>query len=565
MPNLVQSFHGRDIEFLRIIARLWGIELAASNIDKAQNELATAMLDQALFIDMLDSLPADARLTFDELIKADGKLPWATFTRRFGGIREAGPGRRDREKIYLNPVSPAEVLFYRGLIAKAFFDIPAGAKEFAFIPFDFLNIINREELSLVPSPNAVGDPIEQNPNAIMTESSAGSSEPLGRPALPKEHTRPLVASDRLLDDATTLLAALRMGLPLPDIRISVNVVLEFLSAAKIIHPVSHDEKGSGGEPLIDAVRRFLEASRQNAREMLVTAWLESVTFNELRQVPSLVCEGEWSNKPLVTRKYLLTLLKAIPETTWWSLPAFIHSIKEKDPDFQRPAGDYDSWFIKRKSDGTYLRGFDNWNEVDGALVRYIITGPMFWLGLVELAIPADNDEVSAFRVISGKSTISVAETGKLHVSSQGKINVPRHLPRLARYQIARFCEWDVEKEDEYHYRVSTASLKKAAEQGLKVKQLLSLLARNAATEIPPAFIKALKRWELNGIEARVEINTILKVSRPEVLEELRRTKSARFLGETLGPVSIVIKPGAQAKVLAALAEMGLLADVGENE
>jgi hypothetical protein len=190
---------------------------------------------------------------------------------------------------------------------------------------------------------------------------------------------------------------------------------------------------------------------------------------------------------------------------------------------------------------------------------------MFWLGLVELAIPADNDEVSAFRVISGKSTISVAETGKLHVSSQGKINVPRHLPRLARYQIARFCEWDVEKEDEYHYRVSTASLKKAAEQGLKVKQLLSLLARNAATEIPPAFIKALKRWELNGIEARVEINTILKVSRPEVLEELRRTKSARFLGETLGPVSIVIKPGAQAKVLAALAEMGLLADVGENE
>jgi hypothetical protein len=356
-----------------------------------------------------------------------------------------------------------------------------------------------------------------------------------------------------------------MGLPLPNTRIPVNVVLDFLSAAKIIRPSSYKEKVGGGAPVIEAVRRFLEASRKNALEMLFAAWLESVTFNELRQVPGLVCEGDWSNQPLVTRKYLLTLLKTIPENKWWSLPAFLHSIKDKDPDFQRPAGDYDSWFIKRESDGTFLRGFANWNEVDGALVRYAITGPLFWLGQVDLSISADSDVISAFRVKHDKSPMPFAETARLHVSSQGKIIVPRLSPRLARYQIARFCEWDEEKEDEYHYRVSTTSLKKAVEQGLKVRQLLNLLARNAAAEIPPAFIKALNRWELNGIEARVEFHTILKVSQPEVLEDLRRTKAGRFLGETLGPVSIVIKQGAQAKVLAALAEMGLLADMGGNE
>jgi hypothetical protein len=356
-----------------------------------------------------------------------------------------------------------------------------------------------------------------------------------------------------------------MGLPLPNTRIPVNVVLDFLSAAKIIRPSSYKEKVGGGAPVIEAVRRFLEASRKNALEMLFAAWLESVTFNELRQVPGLVCEGDWSNQPLVTRKYLLTLLKTIPENKWWSLPAFLHSIKDKDPDFQRPAGDYDSWFIKRESDGTFLRGFANWNEVDGALVRYAITGPLFWLGQVDLSISADSDVISAFRVKHDKSPMPFAETARLHVSSQGNIIVPRLSPRLARYQIARFCEWDEDKGDEYHYRVSTTSLKKAVEQGLKVRQLVNLLARNAAAEIPPAFIKALNRWELNGIEARVEFHTILKVSQPEVLEDLRRTKAGRFLGETLGPVSIVIKQGAQAKVLAALAEMGLLADVGGNE
>jgi hypothetical protein len=565
MPNLVQSFQGRDIGFLRIVARLWGIELAASDIDKVLDELTCAMLDQNLFMDMLDSLPADARSAFDSLINAEGKLPWVAFTRRFGEIREAGPGRRDREQIYLNPTSPAEVLFYRALMAKAFFNNPAGAQEFAYIPNDFIHLLSHGEYSLVPAVYTSGEYIDQNTNSINSAASMGSTVPLGRPASPKERARPLATSDRLLDDATTLLAALRMGLPLPNTRIPVNVVLDFLSAAKIIRPSSYKEKVGGGAPVIEAVRRFLEASRKNALEMLFAAWLESVTFNELRQVPGLVCEGDWSNQPLVTRKYLLTLLKTIPENKWWSLPAFLHSIKDKDPDFQRPAGDYDSWFIKRESDGTFLRGFANWNEVDGALVRYAITGPLFWLGQVDLSISADSDVISAFRVKHDKSPMPFAETARLHVSSQGNIIVPRLSPRLARYQIARFCEWDEDKGDEYHYRVSTTSLKKAVEQGLKVRQLVNLLARNAAAEIPPAFIKALNRWELNGIEARVEFHTILKVSQPEVLEDLRRTKAGRFLGETLGPVSIVIKQGAQAKVLAALAEMGLLADVGGNE
>ena len=96
-------------------------------------------------------------------------------------------------------------------------------------------------------------------------------------------------------------------------------------------------------------------------------------------------------------------------------------------------------------------------------------------------------------------------------------------------------------------------------------QLLSLLAKNAAAEIPPAFVRSLKRWETNGTEARVEVQTILRLSRPEVLEELRKSRAGRFLGESLGPVTVVVKPGAQARVLAALAELGLLAEAVHGE
>jgi hypothetical protein len=162
--------------------------------------------------------------------------------------------------------------------------------------------------------------------------------------------------------------------------------------------------------------------------------------------------------------------------------------------------------------------------------------------------------------VCSSDLIASDEKGKLTVSSNGRISVPRSVPRVARYLIARFCEWEPAKPDEYRYHVTTRSLQKAREQGLKVGQLLSLLARNAASEIPPSFVKALKRWELNGTEARVEVQTVLRVSRPEVLDELRKTKAGRFLGESLGPVTIIVKPGAQSKVLAALSEMGLLAE-----
>jgi hypothetical protein len=536
MPNLVQSLQARDLGHLRIVAGLWGVELTCTENESALKELVTALLSPELVEEILVSLPVEARSALDELADAGGKMPWAAFARQYGEIREAGPGRRDREQVYLSPVSTAETLYYRAFLAHAFFDTPNGAQEFAYIPEDLAKLL-RHESTLAPGPSPVGPGV------------GGRQEPLGRLATPKEREHPLPASDRLLDDATTFLAASRMGLEPPETQVPTGVIREFLKTAGIV-------VGEVSQP--EQVKSFLEMSRLQALSLLTNAWRTSDTFNELHQVPNLACEGEWSNQPLAAREFLFHLLEAVPESKWWSLSAFIRDIKARQPDFQRPAGDYDSWFIKRVSDGTFLRGFASWDEVDGALIRYLITGPMFWLGVVELARPEENEIITAFRV--NEKQVTTSEHEKLTVSSNGRIGVPRLVPRVTRYLISRFCEWDEVKPDEYRYRVTTGSLKKARQQGLKVGQLLSLLAKNAASEIPPAFVRSLKRWELNGTEARVEVQTILRVSRPELLEELHKSKAGRFLGESLGPVTVIVKPGAQAKVLAALAELGLLAE-----
>ena len=545
MPDLSQSLQNRDIGHLRVVAGFWGIDINAIGTEAVLAELVTACLDSKLAREMVDALHSEVKLALSALVEAHGKIPWANFARQFGEIREVGPGRRDREQVYLKTASAAEALFYRALIARAFFDTSAGAQEFAYIPDDLLEIIKKELITETKTDRNI------NPPEIPGERTPSGSI-AGRPASQKEKGQRLPACDRLLEDATTILAAMRMGKETSGTHIPAPVVMDFLSAAKIT---------GEGAPRIETVRAFLEASREQALESLEHAWEELDEFNELRQLPGLICEGEWTNQPRVTRTFLMNLLKDIPENQWWSLPALVRTIKEKCPDYQRPAGDYDSWFIKREVDGVYLRGFGSWEEVDGALVRYLISGPLFWLGRAELATPVDDPTITAFRILPRKVTAGKPENARLHVTSQGKINVPVLFPRSVRYQIARFCEWDEEKEDGYRYRVTAGSLLSANGKGLKVSQLLSLLAKNSASELPPAFVKALKRWEIKGTEARVEVQTILRVNSPEVLEALRKSKAGRFLGELLGPVTVVIKPGAQSKILTAIAELGLLAEV----
>ncbi|MEW6285426.1 MAG: helicase-associated domain-containing protein [Chloroflexota bacterium] len=553
MPDLFHSLLKQDIGHLRIIAELWGIELDSTTAEGALEELCASLLDPNLLAEIRASLPPEADSALTALAHAGGRLPWQTFTRRYGGIREVGAGKRDREKPYLNPASAAEVLYYRGLLARAFFDTQKGPQEFAYIPDDLLELMDKG----------------MNEERGKEEEAADSvSEPLGRPASPGERGRDLPAGDSLLDDAVTLLAALRLGMEPPPTTIPHAILQAFLQAAHIL-----SDKGT---PQPEAVKQFLEAPRPQALQRLQEAWQSSETFNELKLMPGIVCEGEWSNQPLETREFLLNLLGEIPQGKWWSLNAFLRGIKQNYADFQRPAGDYDSWFIKRAADGVYLRGFAHWDEVDGALVKFFITGILHWLGEVDLSIAEGATEPTAFRVRSNvpsqRSDIrpsTLDETGKIKVLSNGRIAVERTAPRVVRYQISRFCEWEEDgraakrtetTQGEYKYRITVRSLAKAKEQGLKAEHLLVLLSKHAEAGIPPSLVKALKRWEVHGVEARVETQVVLRVSRSQVLEEMRKSKAAKFLGEVLSPTAVIVKSGAIQKVMEAMAELGMLLD-----
>ncbi|GAB4542175.1 MAG: hypothetical protein Fur002_11930 [Anaerolineales bacterium] len=525
MPDLLSTLRKHDLGHLHIVAGFWGLELESRAADAAAEELSAAMLDAELTHETLDILPAAARPALDALLRAGGKIEWAAFSRQFGDIREMGEARRDRERPYLKPASSAEILFYRSMVEKAFFETEKGLQEFAYIPEDLRQVI-------------------QEARAI--EPSEPPAQPLGRLATPLEKARESLATDEILDDATTYLAALRVG---EDVSQFSPRFPALLAAAGLLRE---------NAPQPEAVKNFLEAPRPQALALLQNAWLASASFNELRLLPAIICEGEWKNQPQVTREFLLDLVAELPSEKWWSLPAFIRDLKVKFPDFQRPAGDYDSWFIKRAADGQYLRGFAYWDEVDGALVKDFFD-LLHWLGKADAARSENGEEITAFRLAAPRAEVS--PVARIKVAANGKILIPRAFSRAARYQLARFCAWAQEKSGEYIYFINAQSLRRANAQGLKAEQALALLMKYADGGVPPPLAKALKNWDASGVSARVESVSLVRADSPEILDALRKSKAGKFLGEALSPTAALVKRGAESKVAEALLELGVMAEI----
>ncbi len=572
LPELSQSLHHVDLGHLQIIARAWALELSARDARSGLQDLIAHLLNPQRLQQVIDELPEEARAAFWDLLDHGGCLSWALFTRRHGALREVGPARRDRERPYLAPASPTEALWYRGLLGRSFLNTPDGPQEFAYIPKDFL--------------------------ALLPEIPPKKLREFGRLASAQEQTTPFLAGDLILDDACTVLAASRNALRPEPFLLGQGPVSEFasayprfleelLSAAGLIDP--------SGMPSPEPVRSFLESGRGEALASLVRTWLNNAQLDELLLLPDRVVEGEIRNNPLETRRICLDFVSSAPSQRikltgellpeqagpaessrpFVSLASFIAAIRQHHPDFQRLAGDYDSWFIRQRSSGLYLRGFEHWDQVEGALIRFIICGPLHWLGLVDLAsedsdLADPNFRYSALRfshqspaLLNGEAPGSaLVETERWLTRSDGRILVPRLSSRAARYQIARFSTWEKVDRAGFHYRLLPASLERAQKQGLKISQLLALF-RKMAELMPPNIVRALERWEEHSREVVVEKVTILRVKDPEILQALRSSRAARFFGDPLGPTAILVKPGAIEAVLNVLIEMGYLGEILE--
>jgi hypothetical protein len=270
--------------------------------------------------------------------------------------------------------------------------------------------------------------------------------------------------------------------------------------------------------------------------------------------------GTWRHDPTLARAALLRHLEELGTAEWFSLTEYIDAVKADDPDFQRPEGDYDIWYVRDGSTGAYLRGFESWERVEGSLLRSLLMGPAFWLGLVELGgeTPGRVPEVFRRRAIAGPQ--GALELPSPAVRSDLTIAMPALRP-FERFQLSRVADLTAVG-DLYLYRLTPASLSRARRQGIPVEKLLTFLESLSDAPLLPVVRASLDRWDAQGTEVRLERTILLRVTTEAVMKQVMASpKASRHVERIIGPTHAVVKEQDLPRFVSALAELGLLAEL----
>ena len=191
-------------------------------------------------------------------------------------------------------------------------------------------------------------------------------------------------SDNVLIDSETIAETNRQTIT-PHLLTKGETRLAFLLGLGVSADLITTTEGKAFPRRAEA-RTWLTTSRHEQVKILAEAWRRSIAYRDLWHVPGLHPEDSgWAYDPVVGRgAFMGFLAEFAPEQNWLSVDDFIETVKDVEPDFQRPGGDFESWYIRNDA-GEYLNGFESWDAVEGALLEFYLMGPMHWLGLVDVA------------------------------------------------------------------------------------------------------------------------------------------------------------------------------------
>lgn len=555
MRPLTQALHDHELIVLRVIGEWWELDLTGADKGTSVRKLAEA-LSQLDMVQEKAYLPPEEADAFDDLIASGGRIPVSTFERTHGAVRMMGPAALEREEPWFDPASPAEALWYRGFLYRGFDETGDGLIEFYYLVEEFL--------AQFPQPDAPIAALKAETAAPVPPPDAPTAAPIAAPEVTE------TAVTDAVDDMTTLLAVAQQGLlhaaavkqlaplllnPDPERRSLL------LTLAKEMGMLRGNE-ANGFRPSRTAVS-WLQQSREQQLRALVDAWSSS-NWNDLCHTPDLRCEGDnWHNDPLLARA---ALLDALPRSDAWTRVAdLVAQIKENNPDFQRPDGKYDTWYVRDLTRDEYVTGFDNWDRVEGRLLPFLLRGPLSWLGMVNTGMNEDGD--LCFQLAPRARAWLADERAPenevrvpLVVQPDGMIIAPHNVGRYQRFQAARIGEaLPVKGGRPFQYRITPASLARAGEEGISPDRIVQFLAQAADQPTPPSVKRAITRWGERGVEGRLETAVILRVRDAAILDTLRQNPKTRdYIGESFGDLAAAIRADQWQAFRDAVAQLGLL-------
>ena len=568
MRGLEASLDNHPLAMLRGIAELRGVALATNSRAEAAAQLAAILAEPKATEMILAGCSPAANAAWVTLRESGGRMKLPAFARSYGPFRPIGPGRLEREAIWRQPENPAEELWFRGLIFRAFTDLGAGLVETVYIPDE-----------LMPSGGAA------------PPDGAGAQRSLPAAAQPPSHPRQALNS--LAADACWVLATLRAAparldaegrlASRDDARLREGLLIQDAARLDLLVALAL-QRGwlvrERGRLTCDPRNptAWLGSTHWEQMSALFHAWRDSADrppavagWNDLRHTPGLQVEASGRNDPLLARHAVLDALRSLEATTWYATADFVAWIKALDPDFQRPDGDYQSWYLKDAATDRYLSGFESWDDVEGRLIRFLIAGPLFWLGAVALGPPGDG-QPDAFRLtsaglswLSGTVPAELPRPARLVVHDDFAISAPLRTPLNDRFRLLRFTEpamADYRLGQPTRHRMTRGSLAGARAAGLSAGGIQQFLSRASGSPLPARVAAGLTRWGQHTGSVRISKGAVLRVEDADTLAKLRGDPAVSpLLGDLISAQAVLVSEANLPKLLAILDQLGYAAKV----
>lgn len=574
MPTLLAMLSQTDTGMMHAIAEVWGVSLKTVSQAEAPQALARAMQEPARAEAIWDTLSDKARGALQTLRSQEkAQMPQALFERLFGEIRKRGAGQIEKEKPHKNPVNVSEELLYRGWVGLANVNDEKLRRiiSVVFIPEDVLAVWPFHKTSY--------DQLADDDSYADLPDDDEDGEGAGIVIVPDAAVRHAQAADTsIVDDMTTLLAYLRLHsaavegdtfLPPEAERILPYLLkpdlgrLTFMLCVGISAELIDVREGRA-YPRRDGLQKWFALPRWGQVRHLADAWRNGTIYQEIWHVPGLYPENVTYDAVISRLAVLDFLAKLPPARAWWSLQSFIDVIKESDPDFQRPNGDYDTWYIRTER-GDYLRGFESWDAVEGALIAFLMQGPLHWLGLMDTA--EDVVRLNAYgRAFVGLEPFPQQPDPeeRVIVREDGTLIASRRVPRGDRFTLARFSAW-VRNAEPFTYRLEPRSIERAVrEQGITTAQIEAFLKKQVDPRpIPTPVLRLLTLAQAPAAaEVTFEQVIVLRTLSPEILDRLLDEPAfRRYLGARLGPMAAVVLADTAEELRQKLEQNGLRVDL----
>ncbi len=297
-------------------------------------------------------------------------------------------------------------------------------------------------------------------------------------------------------------------------------------------------------------------------------WLETPFWNELGYLPGVILRpGPGPLDPahpevlharsMVMERVVEQALQTPGE--WQSFSTFIARSKLYVPYllFPRQYGAR----AERYSTGSNPYGWDfrlrhgwlthreGWHQVEGGFIRAMLTGPLLWLGLVEVK---EEDRPDTFRILPHISDIINDDSlppddvvwGRLVVQPNFELIALAPVSEALLVKLDRFAE-RARLEQIAQYRLTKASVTRAVQMGLRAEtiQLQLEQAAGGSGAIPQNISYSLVEWERQA--RRIELwprVTLLEVDEATLLDELFADEQTRSLfGRRVAPLLAEVK------------------------